>query len=108
MSVSKFGRKEQQCEHYPNKHFRARALTVTTDGDYDVKKRKLINVKSPTDNFDCANKIYVITTLGKAIIQIRGDMEEISRKLAEEIRRCNKNISELRRELLKDESNIKV
>jgi hypothetical protein len=55
MSIDKFGRHSNPRSSLPQKGPKGDGFHLTTDGDYDIKTKRLRNVKDPEDELDAVN-----------------------------------------------------
>lgn len=61
MSVDKFGRHERRVKTLQGP--KGEGISLTSDGDYDMSRKRLKFVKEPIDSTDAANKQYVDSSI---------------------------------------------
>lgn len=59
MTIDKFGRTATEREKIPLRGPPGEGFNLTESGDYDLRKKRVVNIAQPIDNFDAVSKQYV-------------------------------------------------
>jgi hypothetical protein len=95
-NIDKFGKSHRNQSKQDYRRIQTHIFQLTANGNYDIQGRKLRNIKSPTEEYDAANKLYVdnsIDNLKKIILQ---EIDERMLKLRDEIIFSVKNVFDQR------------
>lgn len=104
MSVNKFGKSERKHRYTETQLGTSVYSVLSTDGNYDFHNKKLINISSPTNETDCANKMYI----DEEIFGVQKELNSVKKEMNGKIEAVRLQLPSVEGEEFRESVNIKL